>query len=224
MAAGERAILRLSQEIAQLEGALKPDRRSGGRTAYELGAAASHVAVAAARVAQRPSGHRDLPQPGGARLRDPANGRIFLEREDTGRVVVRPPYRDVVQNALYGRSMRCAQPALRGRRGRGHIARRIRYGAAPPSENQAGVGSNRTGHRGLASSRRMPRPSGSSARYGASSSFSRRGSAAATRDRKIRTGREARKRCTFAPRERNGRKPRVWKRTAAARRGGDGRT
>ena len=34
----------------------------------------------------------------------PANGRIFLEREDTGRVVVRPPYRDVVQDALYGRS------------------------------------------------------------------------------------------------------------------------
>ena len=34
----------------------------------------------------------------------PANGRIFLEREDTGPVVVRPPYRDVVQNALYGRS------------------------------------------------------------------------------------------------------------------------
>ena len=34
----------------------------------------------------------------------PSNGRIFLERSDTGQVTVRPAYRDIVQNALYGRS------------------------------------------------------------------------------------------------------------------------
>jgi len=34
----------------------------------------------------------------------PANGRIFLERDEDGQVTVRPPYRDVIQNALYGRS------------------------------------------------------------------------------------------------------------------------
>ena len=34
----------------------------------------------------------------------PAHGRIFLQRDDTGHVAVRPAYRDIVQNALYGRS------------------------------------------------------------------------------------------------------------------------
>ena len=34
----------------------------------------------------------------------PAHARIFLERDDTGNVTAHPPYRDVVQNALYGRS------------------------------------------------------------------------------------------------------------------------
>ena len=34
----------------------------------------------------------------------PAHGRIFLERDDAGRVTALPPYRDIVQNALYGRS------------------------------------------------------------------------------------------------------------------------
>ena len=35
----------------------------------------------------------------------PARGRIFLDRdEESGKIIVRPPYRDVIQNALYGRS------------------------------------------------------------------------------------------------------------------------
>ena len=33
----------------------------------------------------------------------PRYGRVFLEREESGRVSVHPPYRDVVQDALYGR-------------------------------------------------------------------------------------------------------------------------
>ena len=35
----------------------------------------------------------------------PLNGKIFLDRDDSsGEVVVRPAYRDLIQNALYGRS------------------------------------------------------------------------------------------------------------------------
>ncbi|MXZ83513.1 MAG: AAA family ATPase [Synechococcus sp. SB0666_bin_14] len=34
----------------------------------------------------------------------PRNGRIFLERDQVGEVTVRPAYRDIIQNALYGRS------------------------------------------------------------------------------------------------------------------------
>ena len=34
----------------------------------------------------------------------PRQGRIFLERDPTGDVTVRPAYRDVIRNALYGRS------------------------------------------------------------------------------------------------------------------------
>ena len=34
----------------------------------------------------------------------PANGRIFLDRNESGRVTVQPAHVDVVQNALYGRS------------------------------------------------------------------------------------------------------------------------
>ena len=35
----------------------------------------------------------------------PSHARIFLDRDElSGKVVVRPPYRDIVQNALYGRA------------------------------------------------------------------------------------------------------------------------
>ena len=34
----------------------------------------------------------------------PQNARIFLDRDEDGRVVVQPPYRDLVQDALYGRA------------------------------------------------------------------------------------------------------------------------
>ena len=34
----------------------------------------------------------------------PANGRIFLNRDDDGRVTVQPAYQDIIQDALYGRS------------------------------------------------------------------------------------------------------------------------
>ncbi|MDE0217683.1 MAG: AAA family ATPase [Spirochaetaceae bacterium] len=33
----------------------------------------------------------------------PVNGRVFLDRDESGRVTVQPAHVDVVQNALYGR-------------------------------------------------------------------------------------------------------------------------
>ena len=51
MAAGERAILRLAQEIAQLKGALVLIDEGRGRAA-SLGSATAHVAVAATCPAQ----------------------------------------------------------------------------------------------------------------------------------------------------------------------------
>ncbi|KKZ10878.1 MAG: hypothetical protein TQ37_08150 [Candidatus Synechococcus spongiarum 15L] len=66
MSAGERAILRLSQDIAQLKGA-HPHRRIGSGAAF-MGATASHGAIAATGAAQRSAGDRHDPQPGGAGL------------------------------------------------------------------------------------------------------------------------------------------------------------
>ena len=63
MAAGERALLRLSQGITQLDSALVLiDEVEAGLT--PLGAAASHVAFAATRPAQRPPDNCNLPQSG----------------------------------------------------------------------------------------------------------------------------------------------------------------
>ena len=102
MAAGERAILRLSQEIAQLEGALiLIDEVEAGLHPWVQQLLMMQLQQLALRndLQVIVTSHSPV-------VLDsvPANGRIFLEREDTGRVVVRPPYRDVVQDALYGRS------------------------------------------------------------------------------------------------------------------------
>ena len=35
----------------------------------------------------------------------PSRGRVFLDRDGNGKVSTRPPYRDIVQDALYGRSV-----------------------------------------------------------------------------------------------------------------------
>ena len=102
MAAGERSILRLSQEIAQLDGALVlideveawlhpwvqqllmlQLQQLALRNDLQI-IVTSHSPVVLDSV--------------------PSHGRIFLDRDETGRVAVRPPYRDIVQKALYGRS------------------------------------------------------------------------------------------------------------------------
>ena len=102
MAAGERAILRLSQEIAQLRGALVLiDEVETGLHPWvqklmmlQLQQLAlindlqiivtSHSPVVLDSVS--------------------SNGRIFLDRDDAGHVIVRQAYRDLIQDALYGRS------------------------------------------------------------------------------------------------------------------------
>ena len=102
MAAGERAILRLSQEIAQLEGALVLiDEVEAGLHPWVQQLLMLQLQQLALRNDLQiiVTSHSPV-------VLDavPAHGRIFLERDERGRVAVRPAYRDVVQDALYGRS------------------------------------------------------------------------------------------------------------------------
>ena len=102
MAAGERAILRLSREIAQLEGALVLiDEVEAGLHPWVQQLLMMQLQQLALRNDLQVVVTTHSPV-----VLDsvPAHGRIFLERDDTGRVAVRPAYRYVVQNALYGRS------------------------------------------------------------------------------------------------------------------------
>ena len=104
MAAGERAVLRLSREVSLLRDALVlVDEVEAGlhpwiqqllmlqfqqlalRNNLQI-IVTSHSPVVLDAV--------------------PPHARIFLERDDTGGVTVRPPYHDIVQSALYGRSSR----------------------------------------------------------------------------------------------------------------------
>lgn len=102
MAAGERAILRLSQEIAQLRGALVLiDEIEAGLHPWVQQLLMLHLQELALR--------RDLQivvTSHSPVVLDsvPPNARVFLDRNAEGRVVVRPPYRDLVQDALYGRA------------------------------------------------------------------------------------------------------------------------
>ena len=103
MAAGERAILRLSQEITQLKGALVLiDEVEAGLHPWVQQLLMLHLQQLALRNDLQiiVTSHSPV-------VLDsvPLNGRIFLDRDDaSGEVVVRPAYRDLIQNALYGRS------------------------------------------------------------------------------------------------------------------------
>ena len=102
MAAGERAILRLSREIAQLEGALVLiDEIEAGLHPWVQQLLMLQLQQLALRNDLQVIVTTHSPV-----VLDtvPAHGRIFLERDDAGHVAVLPPYRDIVQNALYGRS------------------------------------------------------------------------------------------------------------------------
>ena len=102
MAAGERSILRLSQEVAQLDSALiLIDEVEAGLHPWVQQLLMLQLQQLALR--------RDLQiivTSHSPVVLDsvPPNGRIFLERDEQGRVSVGQPYRDLVQNALYGRA------------------------------------------------------------------------------------------------------------------------
>ena len=103
MAAGERAILRLSKEITQLDGALVLiDEVEAGLHPWVQQLLMLHLQQLALRNDLQiiVTSHSPV-------ILDsvPSNGKIFLDRDDSsGEVVVRPAYRDLIQNALYGRS------------------------------------------------------------------------------------------------------------------------
>lgn len=102
MAAGERAILRLSQEIAQLDGSLVLiDEVEAGLHPWVQQLLMLQLQQLALRndlqiivTTHSPVVLDSVPE----------HGRIFLDRDEAGQVVTRKPYRDVIQNALYGRS------------------------------------------------------------------------------------------------------------------------
>ena len=102
MAAGERALLRLSKEIAQLNGALVLiDEVEAGLHPWVQQLLMLHLQQLALRNDLQiiVTSHSPV-------ILDsvPSNGKIFLDRDDvSGEVVVVPAYRDIIQNALYGR-------------------------------------------------------------------------------------------------------------------------
>ena len=103
MAAGERAILRLSQEIAQIKGALiLIDEVEAGLHPWVQQLLMLHLQQLALR-----NGLQIIVTSHSPVVLDsvPGNGRIFLDRDEDGKVkVISSPYRDIVQDALYGRS------------------------------------------------------------------------------------------------------------------------
>ena len=102
MASGERALLRLAREIAQLRGALVLiDEVEAGLHPWVQ----QLLMLQLQQLALRNDLQIIVTSHSPVVLDSvPANGRIFLERDEQGRVSVRPAYRDIVQNALYGRS------------------------------------------------------------------------------------------------------------------------
>ena len=103
MAAGERSILRLSQEIAQLQGALVLiDEVEAGLHPWVQ----QLLMLQLQQLALRNDLQIIVTSHSPVVLDSvPANGRVFLDRDYTsGTVTVQPAYRDLVQDALYGRS------------------------------------------------------------------------------------------------------------------------
>ena len=102
MAAGERAILRLAKEIAHLHGALVLiDEIEAGLHPGVQELLMLHLQQLALRnelqiivTSHSPVVLDTVPQA----------GRVFLDRDEVGQVRVLPPYRDIVQDVLYGRS------------------------------------------------------------------------------------------------------------------------
>lgn len=102
MAAGERAILRLAGEIAQMREALVLiDEVEAGLHPWVQ----QLLMLQLQQLALRNDLQFVVTSHSPVVLDSvPPHGRIFLERDENGRVSVQPPYRDLVRNALYGRS------------------------------------------------------------------------------------------------------------------------
>ena len=102
MAAGERAILRLAQEIAQRNGALVLiDEVEAGLHPWVQ----QLLMLQLQQLALRNDLQIIVTTHSPVVLDSvPANGRIFLDRDESGRVTVQQAHVDVVQDALYGRS------------------------------------------------------------------------------------------------------------------------
>ncbi len=102
MAAGERAILRLSREIAQLDDALVlVDEVEAGLHPWVQ----QLLMLQLQQLALRNNLQIIVTSHSPVVLNSvPSNARIFLERDEQGKVRVCHPYRDVIQDALYGRS------------------------------------------------------------------------------------------------------------------------
>ena len=102
MASGERSILRMSQQIAQLDGALVLiDEVEAGLHPWVQELLMIHLQQLALRNNLQIIVTTHSPVVLNA---VPNHGRIFLDRDETGKVSTRTPYRDIVQDALYGRS------------------------------------------------------------------------------------------------------------------------
>ena len=102
MAAGERAILRLSQEVTQLRGGLVLiDEVEAGLHPWLQQLLLIHLQQLALQQDLQIIVTTHSPVVLDA---VPSHGRVFLERLDDGKVVVRAPMRDLIQNALYGRT------------------------------------------------------------------------------------------------------------------------
>ena len=103
MAAGERAILRLSGEIAQLRGALVLiDEIEAGLHPW----AQKLLMLQLQQLALRNDLQVIVTSHSPVVLDAvPANARIFLDRNEHGDVEVRQPYQDIIQAAFYGRSV-----------------------------------------------------------------------------------------------------------------------
>ena len=101
MAAGERAILRLSQDIADAKGALVLiDEVEAG-----LHPVAQRILMQELQYLALRNDLQIIVTTHSQVVLDSVHetGRIFLERDEAGGVSVHPPYRDLIQDAFYGR-------------------------------------------------------------------------------------------------------------------------
>ncbi len=117
MASGERAVVRLAQQISRLDDALVLiDEVEAGLHPWVQ----QMLMLQLQQLALRNNLQVIVTSHSPVVLESvPDNGRIFLQRRDDGRVEVLPAYRDIIQDSLYGRSqdslnVRCEDDVAEG--------------------------------------------------------------------------------------------------------------